>query len=64
MLLNLTKAKKKDLNYFFILRKSHSNKSTFIIEQDLKYSDHKNWYLKSLKNEKNMIFFPKEKNKS
>lgn len=63
MLLNLTKAKKKDLNYFFILRKSHSNKSTFIIEEDLKYSDHENWYLKSLKNKKKLMYVIKLNNK-
>tara|TARA_B100000242_G_scaffold93974_1_gene64068 strand:- start:619 stop:1236 length:618 start_codon:yes stop_codon:yes gene_type:complete len=64
MSINLITADKKDVNYFFTLRKYDSNKFSFIKNQNLEFENHKNWFLKSLKNKKNLMYIIKLNNRS
>ena len=60
MKLKLVKAKKKDTFFFHKLRNDKDNRKNSVSTKKIKFSNHNNWFIKTINNKSNYIFIIKK----
>ena len=61
MKLKLIKAKKKDTLFFYKLRNDKNNRKNSVSTKKIKFSNHNNWFIKTLNKKSNFIYIIKKR---